>query len=62
VASFLVNRTHMGIALVVTTGNGDIPSLATKDGVAAGVEPFYPGTDISLVAVRNEIVDTGDQS
>ncbi|KAL6594972.1 hypothetical protein ACP70R_048075 [Stipagrostis hirtigluma subsp. patula] len=55
-----------GIALVVTAGNGDIPKLATKDGaaawVAANVAPYYPATDISLVAVGNEIMDTGDQS
>jgi hypothetical protein len=55
-----------GIKLVVTAGNGDIPQLATTEGaaawVAANVAPFYPATDISLVAVGNEIVDTGDQA
>ncbi|TVU39897.1 hypothetical protein EJB05_13341, partial [Eragrostis curvula] len=55
-----------GISLVVTAGNGDIPALATKDGaaawVAANVAPHYPATDISLVAVGNEIMDTGDPS
>ncbi|GJN25006.1 hypothetical protein PR202_gb12788 [Eleusine coracana subsp. coracana] len=55
-----------GIKLVVTAGNGDIPILATPDGaaawVAANVAPFYPATDISLVAVGNEIIDTGDQA
>jgi hypothetical protein len=55
-----------GIALMVTAGNGDIPKLATKDGaaawVSANVAPYYPKTDISLVLVGNEIMDTGDAS
>ncbi|KAG2632649.1 hypothetical protein PVAP13_2NG105400 [Panicum virgatum] len=55
-----------GIALMVTAGNGDIPKLATKDGaaawVSANVAPYYPATDISLVAVGNEIMATADKS
>ncbi|XP_062188897.1 glucan endo-1,3-beta-glucosidase-like [Phragmites australis] len=54
-----------GIALMVTAGNGDIPKLATKDGaaawVAANVAPYYPATEISLVAVGNEIMATADK-
>jgi exo-beta-1,3-glucanase (GH17 family) len=55
-----------GIALTVTAANGDIPSLATKDGaaawVSANVAPYYPATDISLVAVGNEIMATADKA
>ena len=55
-----------GIALVVTAANGDIPRLATRDGaaawVSANVAPYYPATDISLVAVGNEIMATADKS
>ncbi|CAD6220556.1 unnamed protein product [Miscanthus lutarioriparius] len=55
-----------GIALMVTAGNGDIPKLETKDGaaawVASNVAPYYPSTDISLVLVGNEIMDTGDKA
>ncbi|KAG8081100.1 hypothetical protein GUJ93_ZPchr0007g3651 [Zizania palustris] len=55
-----------GITVMVTAGNGDIPKIATKDGaaawVAANIAPYYPATDISLVAVGNEIMDTADQA
>ncbi|OEL38724.1 Glucan endo-1,3-beta-glucosidase [Dichanthelium oligosanthes] len=55
-----------GIAIMVTAGNGDIPKLATKDGavswVSANVAPYYPATDISLVAVGNEIMATADKA
>ncbi|KAM0846793.1 hypothetical protein ACQ4PT_055445 [Festuca glaucescens] len=55
-----------GISVMVTAANGDIPSLATKEGaaawVAANVAPYYPTTEISLVAVGNEIMDTADQN
>jgi exo-beta-1,3-glucanase (GH17 family) len=55
-----------GISVMVTAANGDIPSLTTDDGaaawVAANVAPYYPATEISLVAVGNEIMDTHDQN
>ncbi|CAL5066284.1 unnamed protein product [Urochloa decumbens] len=56
-----------GISVVVTAANGDIPSLSTtKDGaaawVSANISPYYPSTDISLVAVGNEIMATGDKA
>ncbi|CAL5089519.1 unnamed protein product [Urochloa decumbens] len=55
-----------GISVVVTAANGDIPNLSTKDGaaawVSANISPYYPSTDISLVAVGNEIMATGDKS
>ncbi|KAF0900062.1 hypothetical protein E2562_026798 [Oryza meyeriana var. granulata] len=55
-----------GITVMVTAGNGDIPALRTKDGaaawVAANIAPYYPATDISLVAVGNEIINTADNA
>uniref|UniRef100_A0A0E0HYH2 glucan endo-1,3-beta-D-glucosidase n=1 Tax=Oryza nivara TaxID=4536 RepID=A0A0E0HYH2_ORYNI len=55
-----------GITVMVTAGNGDIPTLGTKDGaaawVAANIAPYYPATDISLVAVGNEIINTADNA
>ncbi|KQK20290.1 glucan endo-1,3-beta-glucosidase isoform X2 [Brachypodium distachyon] len=55
-----------GISVMVTAANGDIPILATTQGaaawVASNVAPFYPATEISLVAVGNEIMDTHDPS
>uniref|UniRef100_A0A0D9WX36 glucan endo-1,3-beta-D-glucosidase n=1 Tax=Leersia perrieri TaxID=77586 RepID=A0A0D9WX36_9ORYZ len=55
-----------GITVMVTAGNGDIPALGTKDGaaawVAANVAPHYPATDISLVLVGNEIINTADNA
>ncbi|XP_044948935.1 glucan endo-1,3-beta-glucosidase-like [Hordeum vulgare subsp. vulgare] len=55
-----------GISVMVTAGNGDIPGLATQNGadawVATNIAPYYPATDISLVAVGNEIMDTADKN
>ncbi|XP_039144445.1 glucan endo-1,3-beta-glucosidase-like [Dioscorea cayenensis subsp. rotundata] len=54
-----------GISLMITAPNGDIPSLANATAarawVAANVAPFYPATDISLIAVGNEIMATSDK-
>ncbi|XP_042411051.1 glucan endo-1,3-beta-glucosidase-like [Zingiber officinale] len=57
-----------GIALMITVANVDIPALASRnssaaaDWVAAHVAPFYPTTNISLVAVGNEIIATSDRN
>ncbi|XP_042415807.1 glucan endo-1,3-beta-glucosidase-like [Zingiber officinale] len=57
-----------GIALMITVANVDIPALASRnssaaaDWVAAHVAPFYPATNISLVAVGNEIIATSDRN
>ncbi|XP_037438257.1 glucan endo-1,3-beta-glucosidase-like [Triticum dicoccoides] len=55
-----------GISVMVTTSNGDIPGLATQNGadawVATNIAPYYPATDISLIAVGNEIMDTADKN
>ncbi|KAI0502028.1 hypothetical protein KFK09_016973 [Dendrobium nobile] len=55
-----------GIPLVITVPNGDIPSLSRLPSatawVAANVSPFYPATNISLIAVGNEILATGDRN
>ncbi|KAJ0987773.1 hypothetical protein J5N97_006129 [Dioscorea zingiberensis] len=54
-----------GISLMITAPNGDIPTLANATAasawVAANIAPFYPATDISLVAVGNEIMATSDK-
>ncbi|CAL9069883.1 unnamed protein product, partial [Musa banksii] len=61
-----------GISLMITVPNGDIPSLASRRfsapspaasaWVAINVAPFYPATNISLIAVGNEVLATSDRN
>jgi Glycosyl hydrolases family 17 len=55
-----------GISLTISTTNGDIPGLVTREGaaawVASHVAPFYPATRIGLVLVGNEILMSGDNN
>ncbi|KAK8964749.1 Glucan endo-1,3-beta-glucosidase [Platanthera guangdongensis] len=55
-----------GISLFITAPNGDIPSLSRLPGacawVAANISPFYPATNISLIAIGNDIMASGDQN
>ncbi|KAK8942153.1 Glucan endo-1,3-beta-glucosidase [Platanthera guangdongensis] len=55
-----------GNSLFITAPNGDIPSLSCLPGayawVAANISPFYPATNISLIAVGNEIKASGDRN
>ncbi|XP_065028009.1 glucan endo-1,3-beta-glucosidase [Musa acuminata AAA Group] len=60
-----------GISLMITVPNGDIASLASRSSapspaasawVASHVAPFYPATNISLVAVGNEVLATADRN
>ncbi|RWW19403.1 hypothetical protein GW17_00016549 [Ensete ventricosum] len=60
-----------GISLMITVPNGDIPSLASRSSaaspaasawVASHVAPFYPATNISLIAVGNEVLATADRN
>ncbi|EXC10654.1 Glucan endo-1,3-beta-glucosidase [Morus notabilis] len=55
-----------GIAVTVTVGNGDVPSLAklpaAQSWVANNILPFHPKTIINSIAVGNEIVATSDKS
>ncbi|XP_042469943.1 glucan endo-1,3-beta-glucosidase-like [Zingiber officinale] len=57
-----------GIALMITVPNTDIPAIASRSSsaasawVAAHVAPFYPATNISLVAVGNEVMATSDRN
>ncbi|THU56876.1 hypothetical protein C4D60_Mb11t21830 [Musa balbisiana] len=61
-----------GISLMITVPNGDIPSLASRRSsapspaasawVAINVAPFYPATNISLIAVGNEVLATSDRN
>ncbi|XP_010942826.1 glucan endo-1,3-beta-glucosidase 7 [Elaeis guineensis] len=55
------------ISVVIGAANGDIPSLASDPAaasrwVAANVLPFIPATDISVIAVGNEVLNSGDAS
>ncbi|RLN16294.1 glucan endo-1,3-beta-glucosidase 7 [Panicum miliaceum] len=55
------------ISVVVGVANGDIPSLAADPAaasrwLAANVLPFVPATAISVVAVGNEVLESGDAS
>ncbi|CAA6654975.1 unnamed protein product [Spirodela intermedia] len=55
-----------GVSMVVTVANGDIPGLAklpaARDWIAAHIAPFYPATNISLLAVGNEVLATSDKN
>lgn len=55
-----------GVSMVVTVPNGDIPGVAklpaARDWVAAHIAPFYPATNISLLAVGNEVLATSDKN
>uniref|UniRef100_A0A0D9VX90 glucan endo-1,3-beta-D-glucosidase n=1 Tax=Leersia perrieri TaxID=77586 RepID=A0A0D9VX90_9ORYZ len=56
-----------GISIVVGVANGDIPSLAADPAaasrwLAANVLPFVPASTISVVAVGNEVLESGDAS
>ncbi|XP_028803236.1 glucan endo-1,3-beta-glucosidase-like [Neltuma alba] len=57
---------NTGIAVTVTVGNGDIPSLAklpaARSWVADNILPFHPKTIINRIAVGNEILATSDKS
>ena len=54
-----------GISLVVGVANGEIPALAADPAAASGwlagnVLPFLPASAISVVAVGNEVLESGD--
>lgn len=55
-----------GIALIITAPNSDILSLSSLPGatawVTSNISPFYPATNISLVAVGNEVLATADRN
>ncbi|TVT98546.1 hypothetical protein EJB05_56158 [Eragrostis curvula] len=56
-----------GISAVVGVANGDIPGLAADPSAAmrwlsANVLPFVPATSVSVVAVGNEVLESGDAS
>ncbi|KAJ4827364.1 hypothetical protein Tsubulata_014956 [Turnera subulata] len=57
---------NTGIAVTVTVGNGDIPSLsklpAAQSWVANNILPFHPQTTINYIAVGNEVVATHDKT
>ncbi|KAJ6727047.1 GLUCAN ENDO-13-BETA-GLUCOSIDASE BG1-RELATED-RELATED [Salix purpurea] len=56
---------NSGIAVTVTVGNGDIPSLANLNSargwVAANIAPFHPQTRINRIVVGNEIMATANK-
>ncbi|KAM3294994.1 hypothetical protein ACQJBY_037699 [Aegilops geniculata] len=54
-----------GVSLVLGVANGDIPAIAADPNAAAGwlaanVLPFLPATTVSVVAVGNEVLESGD--
>uniref|UniRef100_A0ACD5XAC4 Uncharacterized protein n=1 Tax=Avena sativa TaxID=4498 RepID=A0ACD5XAC4_AVESA len=54
-----------GVSLVVGVANGEIPAIAADPAAAAGwlagnVLPFIPASTISVVAVGNEVLESGD--
>ncbi|VAH95848.1 unnamed protein product [Triticum turgidum subsp. durum] len=54
-----------GVSLVLGVANGDIPAIAADPNAAAGwlaanVLPFVPATAVSVVAVGNEVLESGD--
>ncbi|KAK9740405.1 hypothetical protein RND81_03G032800 [Saponaria officinalis] len=56
---------NTGIGIVVGVANGDIPGLASdpataKTWVNTNVVPFYPASNIILIAVGNEVMLSGD--
>ncbi|KAK7341488.1 hypothetical protein VNO80_24419 [Phaseolus coccineus] len=56
---------NSGIGIVIGAANGDIPSLASDPDSAtqwvnANVLPHYPESNITLIAVGNEIIKSGD--
>ncbi|XP_054803912.1 glucan endo-1,3-beta-glucosidase-like [Prosopis cineraria] len=57
---------NTSIAVTVTVGNDDIPSLsklsAAQSWVADNILPFHPKTTINRIAVGNEIIATSDKS
>ncbi|KAK4270716.1 hypothetical protein QN277_019491 [Acacia crassicarpa] len=57
---------NTGIAVTITVGNGDIPSLskltAAQSWVADNILPFHPKTIINRIAVGNEILATSDKA
>lgn len=57
---------NTGIAIVIGTSNGEIPSLASDPAVAnqwvaSNVLPFYPSSKISVITVGNEVLTSNDQ-
>ncbi|XP_078162294.1 glucan endo-1,3-beta-glucosidase-like [Carex rostrata] len=57
---------NTAISLTISTTNGDIPNLVSREGAAAWVAnhvaPFYPATKIGMVLVGNEILMSGDNN
>ncbi|QCD88546.1 histidine kinase 2/3/4 [Vigna unguiculata] len=56
---------NSGIGIVIGVANGDIPSLASHPDSAtqwvnANVLPHYPESNITMIAVGNEIMGSGD--
>ncbi|BFG34135.1 hypothetical protein CerSpe_204090 [Prunus speciosa] len=53
------------IAVTITVGNGDVPTLAKLSAaqawVSANILPFHPRTIINRIAVGNEILATSDK-
>lgn len=57
---------NTGIPVIVTVGNGDIPSISKLPGaqswISSNILPHHPQTKIEYIAVGNEILATSDKS
>lgn len=58
---------NTGIGIVIGTGNGEIPALASDPNAAAqwvnsNVLAFYPASKITIITVGNEVMISNDQN
>ncbi|KAG6750265.1 hypothetical protein POTOM_047362 [Populus tomentosa] len=58
---------NTGIGIVTGTANGDIPGLASdpnfaKSWINTNVLPFFPASNIILITVGNEVMNSNDQN
>nr|AFK44108.1 unknown [Medicago truncatula] len=57
---------NSGIGIVIGAANNDVPSLASDPNAATqwintNVLPYYPASNITLITVGNEVLNSGDE-